>query len=44
MDLDVALGALLDRFPGLRLDVPADEVSWKPGMAVRGPAALPIAW
>ena len=44
MDMQVALAALLDRFPGLHLAVPADQVQWKAGMAVRGPAALPIGW
>lgn len=44
MDLQVALTALLDRFPGLHLAVPAAQVEWKAGMAVRGPAALPIGW
>lgn len=44
MDMQVALSALLDRFPDLHLAVPADQVQWKAGMAVRGPAALPIGW
>jgi cytochrome P450 len=44
MDLQVALAALLDRFPGLRLAVPDDQLQWKTGQAVRGPIALPIGW
>jgi cytochrome P450 len=44
MDLQVALSALLDRFPSLRLAMPAEDVTWKAGMAVRGPVALPIEW
>lgn len=44
MDLQVALSALLSRFPTLRLAVPPAEVEWKTGMAVRGPVALPVAW
>ncbi|MEV4315070.1 cytochrome P450 [Actinocrispum sp. NPDC049592] len=44
MDIQTALAALLDRFPGLRLAVPEAELEWKSGMAVRGPVALPIAW
>jgi cytochrome P450 len=44
MDLRVALTALLDRFPELRLAVPVDRVEWKTGLAVRGPVALPVGW
>jgi cytochrome P450 len=44
MDLQVALSALFDRYPGLRLAVPEDQLEWKPGMAVRGPVALPVSW
>ncbi|WP_024801484.1 cytochrome P450 [Nocardia sp. BMG51109] len=44
IELQVAMGALLQRFPSLRLAVPADEVSWKIGLLVRGPTALPLSW
>ena len=44
MDLQVAMAALLDRFPGLHLTAAQDEVRWKTGMAVRGPIALPVGW
>ncbi|MET0131961.1 MAG: cytochrome P450, partial [Kibdelosporangium sp.] len=44
MDLRVALAALLDRCPGLHLAVPADDLAWKAGLAVRGPVALPVGW
>jgi cytochrome P450 len=44
MDLQVALSALLGRFPSLRSAAPAAEVAWKIGMAVRGPVALPVEW
>jgi cytochrome P450 len=44
MDLRIAMAALLDRFPSLRLAVPAEELEWKTGMAVRGPVALPVTW
>jgi cytochrome P450 len=44
MDLQVALAALLDRFPRLRLAVPDDHLHWKTGQAVRGPITLPISW
>lgn len=41
LELQVALRALLDRFP--RLDV-TDDLEWKFGVIVRGPATLPITW
>ena len=44
MDIQVALAALFDRLPGLRLAGPEGTLAWKAGMAVRGPVALPIAW
>ena len=44
MDIHIALTALLDRFPDLRLAIPEAELEWKSGMAVRGPVALPVAW
>ncbi|WP_410673340.1 cytochrome P450 [Amycolatopsis sp. cmx-4-68] len=44
MDIQTALAALLDRFPDLRAAVPEAELTWKTGMAVRGPVAFPIAW
>jgi hypothetical protein len=28
----------------LRLAVPAEQLEWKTGMAVRGPVALPVEW
>ncbi|MFI6524138.1 cytochrome P450 [Streptomyces uncialis] len=41
MELQEALGALLARFPGLRL---AGDVTWKSEMLVRGPRVMPVAW
>jgi cytochrome P450 len=41
MDVQVALTAILERFPGLRL---AEEVRWRKGMSMRGPLALQVAW
>jgi cytochrome P450 len=41
MDLQVALTAILGRFPELRL---AGDVEWRTGMAMRGPLALQVAW
>jgi nocardicin N-oxygenase len=44
MELQVALGHLLERLPGLRLAIPEGELSWKTGMVVRGLRELPVAW
>jgi cytochrome P450 len=43
-ELEVALGALVARFPGLRLAVPADRVTFGEGAAFRRPAELPLTW
>lgn len=40
----VALAALLDRFPELRLAVPPEEIEWRPPLTVRGPSAVPVTW
>ncbi|MCF3100480.1 cytochrome P450 [Streptomyces roseoverticillatus] len=44
MELQVAIGTLLARFPALRLAVPAEEVRWNTGSIWRFPLALPVAW
>ncbi|MDH6579516.1 cytochrome P450 [Kitasatospora sp. MAP5-34] len=44
LELRTALGALLLRLPGLRLAVPAGEITWCEGGLVRGPLTLPVAW
>ncbi|MEU3412057.1 cytochrome P450 [Streptomyces sp. NPDC006658] len=41
LELQEALGALLERFPGLRL---AGDVRWKDQMLVRGPREMPVGW
>ncbi|MGW7486455.1 cytochrome P450 [Streptomyces sp. NPDC054786] len=43
-ELEVALGALLDRFPELRLAKPAEEVRWNTTSIWRYPLELPVAW
>ncbi|WP_327319892.1 cytochrome P450 [Streptomyces sp. NBC_01235] len=43
-ELEIALGTLLERLPGLRLAVPADEVRIKPGDAIQGMLDLPVTW
>jgi cytochrome P450 len=44
LELQVALGTLFRRLPGLRFAVPEDELPWKSGMLVRGLTSLPVAW
>jgi cytochrome P450 len=44
MELQVALGSILRRLPGLRIVVPEDSLTWHTGTIMRGLAALPIAW
>lgn len=43
LELQVAIGELLRRFPGLRLAVPEEELVWGGGM-IRGVSSLPVAW
>ncbi|GAA1034840.1 cytochrome P450 [Virgisporangium ochraceum] len=43
-EVRTAIRTLLRELPGLRLAVPADEVSWKPGHTILGPVALPVDW
>jgi hypothetical protein len=40
----VAVGRLVERFPDLRLAVPAEEVRWDTGTIRRFPLQLPVAW
>ncbi|MFB6890348.1 cytochrome P450 [Kitasatospora sp. NPDC056327] len=44
MELQVAIGTLLNRFPGLRLAVPPAELDWRTGSIWRYPRTLPVAW
>jgi cytochrome P450 len=41
MELQVAIGTLLKRFPLLRLD---GDVTFKKGRLIRGPQVLPVRW
>ncbi|MFI1166897.1 cytochrome P450 [Streptomyces sp. NPDC020801] len=43
-ELEVAIGRLLERFPGLRLAVPPEEVRWDTKTIRRFPLELPVAW
>ncbi len=44
LELTVGIAALLRRFPGLRLAVDDEDLTWKPAMALNVLAALPVAW
>lgn len=44
MVLQLSVGTLLRRFPGLRLAVPADQVRWNTVSIWRHPLALPVTW
>ncbi|WP_030243230.1 cytochrome P450 [Streptomyces sp. NRRL S-350] len=44
MELQVAIGTLLRRFPGLRLAVEPAELDWDSGSIWRFPRTLPVAW
>ncbi|MEV6549125.1 cytochrome P450 [Streptomyces sp. NPDC051597] len=43
-EMEIALGALLARLPGLRLAVPADRIPFKPGDTLQGMLELPVTW
>ncbi|MGW3114885.1 cytochrome P450 [Streptomyces sp. NPDC001091] len=43
-ELEIALGTLLARLPGLRLAVPAEEIPFKPGDTIQGMLELPVTW
>jgi cytochrome P450 len=43
-ELEVAIGRLLDRFPGLRLAVRPEDVRWDAETIRRFPIELPVAW
>ncbi|KNB49913.1 cytochrome P450 [Streptomyces caatingaensis] len=44
MELRIAFGALVRRFPGLRLAVPAEEVPMRSDMQIYGARAIPVTW
>ncbi|MER7675545.1 cytochrome P450 [Streptomyces sp. NPDC096934] len=43
-EMEIALLSLFDRFPGLRLDAPADDIPFKPGDTIQGMLELPVTW
>ncbi|MBV2155313.1 cytochrome P450 [Kitasatospora sp. SUK 42] len=44
VEMQVAITALLTRFPDLRLDVAPEDVQWLKGMQIRTLGSLPVAW
>jgi cytochrome P450 len=44
MELQIALAALLTRFPGLRLAVPESELHFPSGLMMRALTELPVEW
>ncbi|WP_250002902.1 cytochrome P450 [Actinoplanes sp. M2I2] len=42
LEAQIAFGALTTRFPSLRLAVPASELTWRPGLLLRGLFTLPV--
>jgi cytochrome P450 PksS len=44
MEGSIAINALVQRFPGLRLTVPADALAWNDSILLHGMKALPVAW
>ncbi|GHD88329.1 cytochrome P450 [Streptomyces naganishii] len=43
-ELEIALGTLVTRLPGLRLAVPPEEIPFKPGDTIQGMLELPVTW
>lgn len=43
-EMEIALGTLFDRLPGLRLDADPDTIPFKPGDTVQGMIELPVTW
>ncbi|TDD82457.1 cytochrome P450 [Actinomadura rubrisoli] len=44
MEVVTAVALLTRELPSLRLAVPSDEITRKPGHVINGPSALPVAW
>jgi biflaviolin synthase len=44
LQTELLVDTLLDRLPGLRLAVAADEVVWRRKTMIRGPQTLPVTW
>jgi cytochrome P450 len=44
LELEMAYGRLLGRFPDLRLTVPVEEIPWSYRVTAAGPSILPVRW
>ncbi|MEU3752552.1 cytochrome P450 [Streptomyces olivoreticuli] len=44
VELQITLTTLFRRYPGLRLAVPEESLSWKEGLMVRGMHTMPVTW
>ncbi|MGD3111739.1 cytochrome P450 [Streptomyces sp. YGL11-2] len=44
VELQIAVETLIHRLPGLRLDVPFEDVAFRSDMAIYGVHSLPVAW
>ncbi|MFI2203053.1 cytochrome P450 [Streptomyces sp. NPDC020192] len=44
VEMQIAVGSLLDRFPGLRLAVPPEEIRAHQNLITEGPVSLPVEW
>ncbi|MFD8537431.1 cytochrome P450 [Streptomyces rubrogriseus] len=44
MQTELLVDTLLERLPGLRLAVPAEQVAWRRKTMIRGPRTLPCTW
>jgi cytochrome P450 len=42
IELEIAVGTVLRRFPALRLAIPPGELRWRPSFRARGLASLPV--
>ncbi|MFE2406962.1 cytochrome P450 [Kitasatospora sp. NPDC059408] len=41
---EIAITALVERLPALRLALPAEQLAWRPGFIKRLPERLPVVW
>ncbi|MFF5010798.1 cytochrome P450 [Streptomyces phaeochromogenes] len=44
LEMQIAIGTLLDRFPRLELAIDEENIPWRDSLLLRGPTALPLSW
>ncbi|WP_436497402.1 cytochrome P450 family protein [Actinokineospora sp. HUAS TT18] len=44
LELQIAIGTLIDRLPGLKLAVPEDKIEWVAAVLARGTTTLPVTY